>query len=172
MKKIEYLITMFFVAVAIGCSHKTIDGVSYIRNNYETTFESVRAPMVLPSSILLIHDNTNTEGFYFRNSRRSSSLVGKWELINDTLILYPELDIRLRNGEFAYSLIDTVSIYDRTISEQVRSFQVRNDTLYEITDYTDFFKITAKLFGIGADYKYDPNIPMSRYKLLQYKRTK
>lgn len=174
MKKVEYIIINFIMSIAIGCSHKAVDGVSYIRNSYETTFESLRTPMTLPSNIILIRNNINnkTMGIYLWNSQRTNSHVGKWELVSDTLILYPELDVSIRNEKFTYGLIDTVSICERSISEQIRSFQVRNDTLYEVTDYTEFFKKTAELFGIGADYKYDPNIPMSRYKLLQYKRTK
>lgn len=175
MNKVAVIYILLTVIVGIGCSRKAVDGVSYIRNSYETTFVNVYAPNIIPSDIILMQNvisETESEGIYSWNTHGDrTSLLGKWVLTNDTLTLYPELYVKI-DGEKGGLKYWPLKTENRSIDSEILKFKIRNDTLYEITDYTDFFKMTAELFGIGADYKYDPNIPMSRYKLLQYKRTK
>lgn len=175
IKKNVVLFIWLTVIVGIGCSPKAVDGVSYIRNNYETTFVDVLAPNIIHSDIILMQDEINeveSEGIYsWIEHGNRTSLLGKWVLVNDTLTLYPELYAKI-DGEKGGLKYWPLNKENRSIDAEVMKFKVRNDTLYDITDYTEFYKYTAKMFGIGADYKYRPENMVPYFKLRQYKRTK
>lgn len=175
MRKAVLITAFVFSLMTIGCSPKIIDGVNYLKHSYETSFITITPPWMERSNLLLIQNiisETRTEGIYTLNTFNSRySLMGKWELMNDTLVLYPEMYVGLgkEDDEFHYEMIDK---NDRCVNELVQSYKVRNDTLFEITDYTDFFKKSAEEYGIGANYKYNPNEMFPYFKLLLYKPIK
>lgn len=175
MRKISLVIALAFSLMTIGCSPKIIDGVNYLKNSYETSFITITSPWMERATLLLIQNiisETKTEGIYTLNTFNSRySMVGKWELMNDTLVLYPEMYVGLgkEDDEFHYEMFDK---NDRCVNELIVSYKVRNDTLFEITDYTDFYKKSAEKYGIGANYKYNPNEMFPYFKLLLYKPIK
>lgn len=176
MKKLRLLIiALTLTLMTIGCAHKAIDGVSYVKSHNGTTFITITPTGTEQSNLILIlntADKTRAGGIYDVNTFGSrNSLMGKWEMINDTLVLYPEMYVGLgkEDDKFHYEMIDK---NNRCVNELVQSYKVRNDTLFEITDYTEFYKKSAEKYGIGAKYKYNPNEMYPFYKLIPYKHVK
>jgi len=61
-----------------------------------------------------------------------ASIVGQWNISNDTLFLFPKYEYFSRNSELKFSEITTKDSSVATIPQQ---YLIKNDCLIDITDY-------------------------------------
>lgn len=62
-----------------------------------------------------------------------TSIVGQWNINNDTLFLFPEYEFLSRNSELKFSVITPIDSSVTTIPQQ---YLIKNNCLIDITDYS------------------------------------
>ena len=126
MKKITFIFIAFLIVCSCFSQVKMGSWICIYRNvvppNIRTTF-------------LIINRQPNT---YELHVTGEESVFGHWHLSNDTLFLNPYWEHTCLNN-----YCDCVSVFsmdaDTTISTIPQQFILRNDTLFDITDYSIVF---------------------------------
>ena len=162
------VLSMFFVS----CGRKTVDAVSYIKRGYGVSFCYTIQMSVIKLS-LITNMNEGKDGMYSCGALDGhTTQIGRWELRNDTLTLFPKYEIKIYGDKVNYISIDEKGINDRSIDDLITTYKVRDDKLYDITDYTEFYKWQKERLGYKLDYKYNPDELEPVYKMIQYKDVK
>lgn len=172
MRTIRLISAALFISTLLAsCSPKTTPTVqAYIKWLYTVIFKAITPRYTMLTDLVLYHDSLpgNNIGIYISNRENDLSLCGKWELSNDTLTLYPHAYIGIRHNEWAYNPELEPDSYESI----PQKYKIRNDTLFNITDYTALHKSVEAAIGLKVDYDYATSTMSPSYKLHAIKHIK
>lgn len=122
MKKIAIV---FFCVLLFSCATQKITLSPFI-----AAYKSDWVGNVYPEYILL---RTQPKVFEKYSPGIYASIVGQWNINNDTLFLFPKYEYFSRNTELKFSEITPKDSSVATIPQQ---YLIKNDCLIDITDYS------------------------------------
>lgn len=168
---------------------KRINTLNVIRNNNVTVFyDQTRNYMAGLEMLVLVKnfkddyyyttfDDFNVEdtvenylikgGVYIHNKLWRTYIIGRWNIIDDTLALYPTYYADIdTNNELKARLMRTLSSPAPVVDTVVKKYVVGKFGLYDITDYTSMKENIGKELGVDMKYRYNPELDYPRFVLV------
>ncbi len=175
MKKITLIIPLCISLIVFwSCSHKYNYSkyYSYMANRYVKVYENTIHPQYFVSFVIL-HQNSNEQdscGIYEYNnaSWNTKTIIGGWNIKNDTLTLHPHSIYTYSNSK----ITDIISVKDSDIymDTMIHNYLIRNDELIDVTDYSDFYRLWNEEFVFDRrEYTYDSTNTWPAFKLVPFK---
>ncbi len=175
MKKITLIIPLCISLIVFwSCSHKYNYSkyYSYMANRYVKVYESTINPQFI-LNFMILHQDSNVQdscGIYEYNNASwgTKTIIGGWNIKNDTLTLHPHSIYTYSNSK----ITDIISAKDPDtyFDTMVCRYLIRNDELINVTDYSDFHRLRNEEFGFDRrKYTYDSTNTWPSFKLVPFK---